>query len=324
MKILTFHATSPTNDEYTKISNVKLAEDAAKESTFENDWQSILLRLLGGVGTIDAQAGVMQDYTPIFTGGGIEQAQADYDAYFNTAKAGDVTPWLGGYLTMNDQGEAVWTAPEGQKAHGLKLTAGMKIPEFTGNKYIRDMYSDTYGIDPRDIGESTWNDWYGDAVAKAKTFTPAGGYTSTNFLNTPHTLAEYNNPTYKTVNTSTAATPATNAGKTTTDSTTTVQTSGPCFAEQAYVPDYLKTPQAQSDWKSYFTNTAPGTVTNWAGGTLTMGQNGQAIYNDQYGAEIPINVNTSLGYMYALLGVKAAWDKAYGTTGTNIDKNLLF
>jgi hypothetical protein len=320
MNILAFQAASSIINEYKKVSNVKLTEDAAGKSATENDWQSILLQLLNGVETTDPQTGVEQSYTPTFKGGGIEQAQADYDAYFNTAKPGDVTPWLGGYLTMNDQGEAVWTAPEGQNAHGLKFTAGMKIAEFTGNKYIRNMYSDIYGIDLRDIGESTWNDWYGDEAAKAKTFTPAGGYTSTNFLNAPHTLAEYNNPTYKTVNTSTAATPTTNSDTTTTGSTTTAQTSGPFSIEQAYVPDGLKTLQAQSDWKNYFTDTAPGTVTNWAGGTLTMGQNGQAIYKDRYGAEIPINVNTSLGYMYALLGVKAAWDKAYGTT---MDKNLL-
>jgi hypothetical protein len=208
-----------------------------------NPWEQQLLKMLGGVGTRNPKTGLKQFYTfenPDFLGGGLEQAQADYDAYFNTATPGSVTPWLGGYLTMGDNGAASWTAPEGQESYGLQLTKDMKVPEVTGNAYIRKMVSQIYGIDERDIGTSTWNDWYGTDAQKAKTYTPTGGYTSENFLNLPTTLDEYLNPTYQTGLTAaksnptyyeqtgtTAATPDTTGTTTgTTDATGTTASTG--------------------------------------------------------------------------------------------------
>ena len=193
-----------------------------------NPWEQQLLKMLGGVGTRNPRTGLKQFYNPDFVGGGLNKAQSDYDAYFKTAKAGDVTPWLGGYLTMGPTGEAAWTAPEGQEAHGLTVNANMKIPEFTGNAYIRKMISNIYGIDERDIGTSTWNDWYGTEAQKNKTFTPTGGYTIDNFLEAPNTLAEYNNPTYKTGLTAAKSNPTyyEQTGTDTTGTTGTVATTG--------------------------------------------------------------------------------------------------
>jgi hypothetical protein len=83
------------------------------------------------------------------------------------------------------------------------------------------------------------------------------------------------------------------------------------------VTNPLTSPQIATDYANYFAQAQPNMSMPWAGGTLTMGQGGQAIYRDAAGTETPLNANTPLVDLYKIPGIKTAWDQQYGGAATS-------
>lgn len=81
-------------------------------------------------------------------------------------------------------------------------------------------------------------------------------------------------------------------------------------------PEILDNTQLRSDYAAYFSNVPAGTTQNWAGGTLTKNADGTATFVDASGASHMLTAQTSLSELYAIPGVKQAWDQAYGGAAT--------
>lgn len=91
--------------------------------------------------------------------------------------------------------------------------------------------------------------------------------------------------------------------------------------------------QMQNDWSSYFSSAQPGQTTNWGGGTLTMGQDGQAQYKAQNatngGTVINPNSISNPAYLQSLAasnpGIAQQWGEQYGyNSGVNPQDQAVF
>lgn len=91
--------------------------------------------------------------------------------------------------------------------------------------------------------------------------------------------------------------------------------------------------QMQNDWSSYFSSAQPGQTTNWGGGTLTMGQDGQAQYKAQNatngGTVINPNSISNPAYLQSLAasnpGIAKQWGDQYGyNSGVNPQDQAVF
>jgi hypothetical protein len=72
-----------------------------------------------------------------------------------------------------------------------------------------------------------------------------------------------------------------------------------------------------SDYQDYFKNTTPGTTSNWAGGSLSMGQGGNATYTDPLGTTLNFNQNTPLTDLYKNPFIADLWGSVYDPTTIN-------
>ena len=93
------------------------------------------------------------------------------------------------------------------------------------------------------------------------------------------------------------------------------------------------TDQMQSDWGSYFSGAKAGDTANWGGGTLTMGDDGQAQYKAQNatngGTVINPNSISNPAYLQILAasnpGIAKQWGEQYGyNSGVNAQDQAVF
>lgn len=69
----------------------------------------------------------------------------------------------------------------------------------------------------------------------------------------------------------------------------------------------------EKDFAAYFRVTAPGTVINWAGGTLTMGEKGIATFHSPGGTIRKMSAKSSIADLYQKdVYIRACWDESYG------------
>ena len=68
---------------------------------------------------------------------------------------------------------------------------------------------------------------------------------------------------------------------------------------------------AYTDYQDWFSNTQSGTSQDWAGGSLYMGDNGQATYTDPTGNAINFNADTPMEDLYGNRHVASQWDDQY-------------
>ena len=91
--------------------------------------------------------------------------------------------------------------------------------------------------------------------------------------------------------------------------------------------------QMMNDWERYFSTAVPGQSINWGGGTLTMGQDGQAVYkapNATNGGTVinPLSIGNT-AYLQSLAasnpGIAKQWGDQYGyTSGMNAQDQAVF
>jgi hypothetical protein len=81
--------------------------------------------------------------------------------------------------------------------------------------------------------------------------------------------------------------------------------------------------KAETDFHSYFANTKPGSTQDFAGGKLTMGNDGYATYISPTGALVKFNKNDPLrDIVIGSPEIKAEWTKLYGAGALKGDYSL--
>jgi hypothetical protein len=91
------------------------------------------------------------------------------------------------------------------------------------------------------------------------------------------------------------------------------QNARPSGGDENTIPTPGNWEAAQADFDSYFRNTDPGTVTPFAGGTLTMGNDGYARYSGPNGSTSTFNANDPLrDIAIGNQDIRNAWGQKYG------------
>lgn len=71
---------------------------------------------------------------------------------------------------------------------------------------------------------------------------------------------------------------------------------------------------AYTDYQSWFANTQPGTSQDWAGGSIYMGEGGQATYTDPTGVTSNFDINTPMLDLYQNPYISQQWSEQYPGT----------
>ena len=71
------------------------------------------------------------------------------------------------------------------------------------------------------------------------------------------------------------------------------------------------------DFLAYFAGTPAGTTQDWAQGTLSMGQGGNATYTPPSGSPMTFNAETPMSQLYQNPFIQNTWNQMYGTEDVN-------
>lgn len=282
-----------------------------------NQWEEKLLEKLGGAGTRNPQTGLKQFYNTNTWG---DELQRLYDQMKSTGQTS--AQWGGGTLTP-ETGGLLYQSAGGGMPVSLSSTSPLASVQRVANEG-QAIGNLGYQVSPlTTAGEALYRSQNpGTAVtSKSAGVVPDIGLPPTINWNQNPTIG--NPPEYPYPTIGTPPTLPTNKGTTGTAlpyqqqaalNTDQAGTATTATGTMAGIPS-TSLAKLQSDFKSYFANAAPGSVTQMYGGTITMGQNGTATYTGPSGT-FQINANTDPATLYnSIPEIKSAWDAAYGTTG---------